>query len=84
MNEILTALNISAADWAATPAVVQDRLRALLVLGNQHQLSQAIERQLQIDARTADLELRMNLHKQNSSRPTSSAPPRTLPRLQDA
>lgn len=77
MEEELAALGISAEAWAQTPPVVQDRLRALLLLVSalQQQLAQALELQQQVQARIEALEARLNQHSQNSSRPPSSDPP---------
>src|SRR4051794_34857496 len=66
---------ITAEDWAATPVAVQQFLLATLTLV-------ALQQQqiVQLAARVADLEARLNQHSQNSSKPPSSDPPSAPPR----
>lgn len=59
--------NISPEVWAATPQVMQQFLLATLAL-HQQQIAELL-------ARVADLEARLKLHSQNSSKPPSSDPP---------
>ncbi len=64
--------SISPAAWAATPLVLQQFLVSTLAL-HQQQVAQLL-------TRVAELEARLNLHSQNSSKPPSSDPPAAPPR----
>ena len=64
--------SISPADWAATPLVIQQFLLSTLAR-HQQQMAELL-------ARVAELEARLNLHSQNSSKPPSSDPPSAPPR----
>ena len=66
---------IAAEDWAATPVAVQQFLLATLTVVTLHQ-----QQIVQLSARVADLEARLNQHSQNSSKPPSSDPPSAPPR----
>src|SRR5215475_4148480 len=66
---------ITVEDWAATPVVVQQFLLASLTVVTLQQ-----QQIVQLSARVADLEARLNQHSQNSSKPPSSDPPSAPPR----
>src|SRR6476659_601061 len=66
---------IAAEEWAATPKPVQQMLLATLTL-----LTLQQQQIVQLSARVADLEARLNQHSQNSSKPPSSDPPSAPPR----
>src|SRR6476659_9501095 len=66
---------IAAEEWAATPKPVQQMLLATLTL-----LTLQQQQIVQLSARVADLEARLNQHAQNSSKPPSSDPPSAPPR----
>jgi transposase len=66
---------IPADEWAATPQFVQHAFGALRTIVAQQQ-----QQLVQLQARVADLEARLNQYSQNSSKPPSSDPPSAPPR----
>src|SRR5215213_2719494 len=75
MDTSAPPVGITAEDWAATPAAVQQMLLATLTVVTLQQQQIA-----QLQQRVADLEARLNQHSQNSSKPPSSDPPSAPPR----
>jgi transposase len=73
---------ISADEWAATPLVVRQFIRAQLTIQTHyHSLIMQLQQQnADLHQRVADLETRLNQHSQNSSKPPSSDPPTAPPR----
>lgn len=69
-------------DWAASPPAVRQFIGVLLhvLTLQQQQLAELQQQQLLLQARNADLEARLKMHSQNSSKPPSSDPPSAPPR----
>ena len=76
MDDALPPFDIPPEDWAATPHSVRSVVRALVTVTAtyQQQIADLLHRQ-------TELEARLNLHSQNSSKPPSSDPPSAPPRL---
>ena len=75
MGDQTPPAGISATEWAATPLSVRQFITAMLSV-----LAQQQQQLLQLKAQVLELELRLNQHSQNSSKPPSSDPPSAPPR----
>jgi transposase len=82
MDDLTPPDGILPDDWAATPLAVRQFIGVLLhvVTVQQQQLAELQQQHLLLQARTAELEARLNQHSQNSSKPPSSDPPSAPPR----
>jgi hypothetical protein len=82
MDDLTPPDGITPDDWAATPLAVRQFIGVLLhvLTLQQQQLAELQQHQLLLQARTADLEARLKMHSQNSSKPPSSDPPSAPPR----
>jgi transposase len=82
MDDLTPPDGISPEDWAATPLAVRQFIGVLLhVLSlQQQQLADQHQQLLLLQARIAELEARLKVHSQNSSKPPSSDPPSAPPR----
>jgi transposase len=80
MNDLTPPVGITPDDWAATPLALRQFIGVLLhILTQQQQLADQQQQLLQLQARSAELETRLNQHSQNSSKPSSSDPPSAPP-----
>jgi transposase len=82
MDDLTPPDGILPDDWAATPPAVRQFIGVLLhvLTVQQQQLAELQQQHLLLQARTAELEARLNQHSQNSSKPPSSDPPSAPPR----
>lgn len=75
MNEVAPPLEISSADWEATPLAVQTVVH--LLLSQVHSLQAQVST---LQTQLTDLQAQLKQHSGNSSRPPSSDPPSAPPR----
>jgi transposase len=82
MDDLTPPDGILPDDWATTPLAVRQFIGVLLhvLARQQQQLAELQQQHLLLQARTAELEARLNQHSQNSSKPPSSDPPSAPPR----